>query len=118
MVLSLCRDTVCVFYRKENACDGENEPNLRKKEWKKEWKKECLVLYLGYSLVEEVLPLCRDAVGVFYSPKERKKERKKILWRRKQTEFKKERKVEKKGQKKVRTVKEDDKKSLKDWVAE
>ena len=33
---------------------------------------DCLMLYSGHSLVDEwvgeFLPLCRDAVGVFYSP--------------------------------------------------
>ena len=29
---------------------------------------DCLVLYPGYSLRGGVLPLCREAVGVFYSP--------------------------------------------------
>ena len=29
---------------------------------------DCLVLYPGCSLEEGILPLCRDAVGVFYSP--------------------------------------------------
>ena len=29
---------------------------------------DCLVSYLGHSLVGGVLPLCREAVGVFYSP--------------------------------------------------
>ena len=29
---------------------------------------DCLVSYAGHSLGRRVLPLCRDAVGVFYSP--------------------------------------------------
>ena len=29
----------------------------------------CLVSYTGHSLEVEVLPLCRGAVGVFYSPR-------------------------------------------------
>ena len=29
---------------------------------------DCLMLYLGHSLGGGVLPLCRDAVSVFYSP--------------------------------------------------
>ena len=28
---------------------------------------DCLVSYLGHSLKRDVLPLCREAVGVFYS---------------------------------------------------
>ena len=35
---------------------------------------DCLVLYLGHSL-GEVLPLCREAVGIFYSPSQLGKER-------------------------------------------
>ena len=29
---------------------------------------DCLVSYLGHSLVWEVMPLCREAVSVLYSP--------------------------------------------------
>ena len=29
---------------------------------------DCLLLYLGLSLVWEILPICREPVGIFYSP--------------------------------------------------
>ena len=38
---------------------------------------DCFVLYPGH-LLDGVLPLCRDAVSVFYSPSQLGKERKRV----------------------------------------
>ena len=40
---------------------------------------DCLISYPGHLLVGGVLPLCRDAIGVFYSPSQLSNQEK-VLW--------------------------------------